>query len=64
MSQIQQPAYNRGRAVEGTRTDRGFIQSSIPNERNAFRANLITDIEVGDRVAEALERDDIARGRK
>ena len=57
----QTAAYNRGRAVEGLKKDGGFVQSSIPNERSTFRTNLITDIEVGTRVAVAMERADIAR---
>ncbi len=60
----QTAAYRRGRAVEGTRYPDGvFVQTSIPNERNAFVTNLVTDIEMGERVAVAMEHADIARGR-
>lgn len=68
MQNTQTAAYLRGRAVEGTRHLRAdgttdFVQSSIPNERSAFVTHWTADIEVGERVAVAMERADLARAR-
>lgn len=65
MQRGQHIAYTRGRAVEGWRSDRGdFLNMSIPTDNQRLVKHLRNDIEVGERVAQAMEFADFERNHR